>query len=159
MNSLEEAISIALKTHLGQLDKGGQAYILHPMRLMMKFTDTKEQILAVLHDVIEDGNISFMYLKSKGFSDDIIQALECLTKRKDEAYEDFILRVATNKLAIKIKIEDIKDNMNLTRLSLVQDKDLNRLKKYHKAFKFLLSLNSTNKLSYPTIQMDSLNKK
>ena len=118
MNNLEQAISIALKAHLGQFDKGGKVYILHPIRLMMKFSDITEQIVAVLHDVIEDGNISFMYLKNKGFSDDIIQALDCLTKREDETYEDFILRVSTNKLATKIKIEDIKDNMDLTRLYL-----------------------------------------
>lgn len=138
---LEKAIKIALKSHTDQIDKAGQPYILHPLRLMQKFREEDERIVAILHDVVEDSDISLKDLKESGFSDAVVNAIDCLTKRKDEEYHNFISRITANELAKKIKIEDIKDNMDLTRLKSITDKDQERIVKYHTALNILLSDN------------------
>ena len=137
MSDLDQAISIATKAHTGQLDKAGQPYILHPLRLMLKFHAEDEMIVAVLHDVVEDSLFTLESLKEYGFSEIVINAIASLTKSKGESYEDFVSRVSNNDLARKIKIEDIKDNLDLTRLDKVTDKDLARVEKYHRALKRL----------------------
>ncbi|CAM3997190.1 GTP pyrophosphokinase [Vibrio aerogenes CECT 7868] len=137
-NRLDMAIQIATQAHSGQFDKGGQPYILHPLRVMFQFDSEKERIVAVLHDVIEDSNITLNEIKGNGFSDEIIEALDCLSRRQDENYDEFIDRVLTNQLACMIKIEDIKDNLNVTRLNNIKEKDLKRLYKYHQALSRLI---------------------
>lgn len=137
MTFLDQAIAIATKAHAGQVDKAGQPYILHPLRLMLRFKYEAEMIVAVMHDVIEDSSFTLDELKSFGFSDDILTAIECLTKRNGESYESFVSRVLQNDLARKVKIEDIKDNLDLTRLDKVTNKDLIRVEKYHQALKAL----------------------
>lgn len=137
MSSLEKAIQLACNAHAGQLDKAGQPYILHPLRLMMKFSSEQEQIVAVLHDVVEDTAVSLQQLKSLGFSEDVIEAIDCLTKREGEEYNAFIERISKNALATQVKIQDIQDNLDLTRLPSITDKDLERAKKYHQALTYL----------------------
>ncbi len=139
MSNLEQAISVAIKAHSGQIDKAGQPYILHPLRLMLKFETTEEKIVAVLHDVVEDSDFTFDKLRDIGFPSFIIEALDCLTKRENEAYQTFISRLSKNELARKIKIEDIKDNLDLTRLTQVNEKDFLRIKKYSEALRFLIN--------------------
>lgn len=139
MSNLDKAIEIATKAHAGQKDKAGQAYILHPLRVMLRVKGEVEKIVAVMHDVIEDSDFSLQDLKNQGFSDEIIEAIDCLTKRDSEDYKDFILRVSMNRLARRVKIEDIKDNLDLDRLEEVTNKDLKRIKKYHSALKLLSS--------------------
>jgi len=134
MNSkLDMAIALASQAHLGQKDKGGSVYILHPLRVMMQMEYEDAKIVAVLHDVVEDSAFTFDDLKNEGFSDDILDALRCLTKEQGETYENFIERVLTNRLATDVKIADIKDNMDVTRLKTMTEKDLERIKKYHNA--------------------------
>lgn len=99
MNYLDEAISLACCAHKGQVDKAGSPYILHPLRLMLKFDDENLKIISVLHDVIEDSSVTIDDLRCLGFSDLIVQAIDCLSKRPDEVYEDFISRVSINELA------------------------------------------------------------
>jgi (p)ppGpp synthase/HD superfamily hydrolase len=137
VSNLDTAIAISSRAHASQIDKAGQPYILHPLRIMFKFQSEHERIVAVLHDVIEDSEISLDDLKRLGFSTTIIEAIDCLTKRNGETYEEFISRVSLNDLARKIKIEDIRDNMDLTRIDSINDIDLARIKKYHRALKFL----------------------
>jgi len=136
-NNIDRAISIATKAHEGQVDKAGLPYILHPLRVMFQFTSEVEMIVAVMHDVVEDSDVTIHELSQNGFSTIIIEAIDCLTKRKNENYNDFILRISTNDLAIKIKIGDIRDNLNLTRLNDIDSKDFMRINKYYKALKFL----------------------
>jgi len=138
MSTLEKAIEIACGAHLGQVDKAGELYVLHPLRLMFMFQDDVERIVAVLHDVVEDSEISLDDLKFYGFSEIIIDAVNCLTKKVNESYDDFIVRISSNSLAKKIKIEDIKDNLDLTRMASINEQDLARVKKYHKSLNFLL---------------------
>lgn len=137
LSTVEKAIAMATEAHAGQYDKSGQPYILHPLRLMFRFEGQAEMIVAVLHDVVEDSEISLEDLKEKGFSDEIVDAIDCLSKKEGEDYDNFILRVSENSLARTIKIEDLKDNLNVVRLKEVTDKDLQRIEKYHKALQRL----------------------
>lgn len=104
---------------------------------MLKMKDESARITAVLHDVVEDSEISFADLNALGFSRKILEALECLTKRENENYDAFIARIVPNLLARTIKIADIKDNMDLNRLESISEKDLARVTKYHAALKIL----------------------
>ena len=135
---IEIALALALQAHQGQKDKGGKVYILHPLRLMMQFSDETLQIIAILHDVVEDSDITIEQLKEKGFTQEIIDALNTLTKQRNETYEHFIQRVSVNPLAIKVKLADLKDNLNITRISGdLSQKDLERLNKYRLALSYL----------------------
>lgn len=137
MSDLETAIGLACKVHLGQRDKAGQAYILHPLRLMLKLANDDERIAAVLHDVVEDGDVSLDDLRQMGYAEPVVAAIDCLSRRPEETYEQFIERIALNPLASRVKMEDLKDNMDLTRLGAVEDKDLERIGKYHRALMYL----------------------
>ena len=136
MSNLNKAIEIAAKVHNGQLDKGGNTYILHPLRIMQNFCESESEstkICAVLHDVVEDTDITLDDLRAEGFSEEIIIALDCLTKREGEKYDDFISRVLTNEIACKVKNGDLADNMDLTRIPNPTEKDKECVKKYRKA--------------------------
>lgn len=135
---IQKALEIALQAHKDQVDKAGEPYILHPLRLMQAMSSEKEQIVAILHDVVEDSEWTLKALKLAGFSEEVIEALDCLTRRH-ESYPEFIERVIVNDLARKVKIADLKDNLDVTRMGSLDDKDLARVKKYHKSLKFLLS--------------------
>jgi (p)ppGpp synthase/HD superfamily hydrolase len=139
MGSLEKSISIALTAHSGQKDKGEGHYILHPLRLMMKMDTEEEMIVSVLHDIIEDTDWTLASLKKEGFQDELLDAIEHLTRKKGESYDDFIRRVKHHPLACKIKLADLEDNMDVKRLKELTEQDLTRIKKYHKAWLLLRS--------------------
>lgn len=130
---LERALRIAVNAHAGQKDKAGAPYILHPLRVMMKMESDWEMIAAVLHDVIEDTTCTLETLRRKGFPEEIITALDHLTRRESETYPDFINRVKLNGLALRVKLGDLEDNMNADRLPLITEKDQQRLEKYRNA--------------------------
>jgi (p)ppGpp synthase/HD superfamily hydrolase len=135
MSTLEKAISIAALAHQGQTDKAGTPYILHPLRLMMRMRSEDAMIAAVLHDVVEDSAENDKWtierLRDSGFSEEILKAVDCLTKRPGEDYSAFIDRAAANPIAREVKIADLEDNMNMLRMRQVKTKDLERLEKYH----------------------------
>ena len=131
MSTLERAIEIARQAHIGQVDKGGADYIGHPIRVMERCETEEQKIVGVLHDVVEDSDWTFEMLEEEGLTPDIIKALKCLTKlSKDENYDDFIARVMTNPLAVKIKLYDLEDNLDVSRLDSLTDADIARCKKY-----------------------------
>ncbi len=139
MSTLERAIEIATEAHRRQLDKAGNDYIGHPLRVMAVGKSINEKIAGVLHDVIEDTDWTFEQLAAEGFSNEIIEALRCLTKfSEDEPYDKFIARIKTNPLAVAVKLNDLTDNMDIRRLPYLSDKDVKRLKKYLKAYKQLI---------------------
>ncbi len=115
---LSRAIAIAAVAHAGQVDKGGQPYILHPLRVMMRCKTMPEMIVGVLHDVVEDcPPWTLERLQGEGFGDEIGEALDTLTRRKDESYAAFIERVAAgSELARRVKVFDLEDNCDLKRL-------------------------------------------
>ena len=138
MSTLERAVEIAVEAHAGQLDKAGNEYIGHPMRVMEMGKTEEEKIVGVLHDVVEDSPWTFEMLEAEGFAPQIISALRCVTKvSENENYDDFIERVRKNPLAAAVKINDLTDNMDIRRLPYLSDKDVKRLKKYLKAYKKL----------------------
>ncbi|GGE56742.1 hypothetical protein GCM10007421_34120 [Halopseudomonas oceani] len=142
MDVIEKSLKIALRAYAGQRDKAGKAYILHPIRIMLQMDSDYEMAVALLHDVVEDSNCSGNDLLAEGIPPDVVDAVLALSKRDGETYDQFIDRVAGNALAVKVKLADIEDNINVLRLDSVGDKDLERVAKYHKAWKKLKKLST-----------------
>lgn len=137
MKEIEVALQIALDAHKGQIDKGGHPYILHPLRLMNNVNSIEEKVVAILHDVVEDSNITFEDLERSGISSNCIDALKLLTHKKEVSYMDYIANISSNKIATKVKIADLRDNCDTSRLSEITQKDKDRIKKYHIAIAYL----------------------
>ncbi|MRJ11297.1 HD domain-containing protein [Ornithobacterium rhinotracheale] len=131
---ITKAIQIAIKAHANQHDKAGAPYILHLIRVMQKGKTDEEKICGILHDLVEDTNWSFQQLEKEGFSNEIIEALKCVTKKENENYENFINRISKNKLATKVKLYDLEDNLDIKRLKNIDKKSLERINKYLHAF-------------------------
>ena len=133
--NLERAIEIAVEAHKGVVDKGGNPYVLHPLRMMFAVSNEEEKIVAVLHDVIEDSiDWEFERLEKEGFSTAVIDALRSVTKiTEDEDYDAFIERAMTNPIGRRVKIADITDNLDVTRIGELAEKDMKRINKYKKA--------------------------
>lgn len=132
------AISIAAKAFKDKLDKSGEPYILHCLRVMMKQTNDEDRIVAVLHDLVEDTDWDFEDLKRKGFSDHVISALRLLTHdpvAKD--YDDYIRDLSFDNTARRVKLADLEDNSQITRLKGLTKADFARMEKYHRAYVYL----------------------
>lgn len=133
MSTLEKAILLAANAHMGQTDKVGDPYILHPLRVMMKQKSPVARTVAVLHDVVEDSEQTLDDLRAAGFSEEVCAAVDCLTRRDDESYDEMITRILSNPLAQEVKLADLEDNIELRRW-LPDDADKKeRLERYHKA--------------------------
>ena len=134
MSTLERAIAIAAEAHAGQTDKGGSPYILHPLRVMMTSRDgggDPAAIVGVLHDVMEDcPDWPAERLAAEGFGPAVMAALDCLTRRPSEDYMTFVERCGRDPIARVVKLADLKDNMDLTRLQSPSERDLERLERY-----------------------------
>ena len=124
---LEKALILAAKAHTGQVDKGGAPYILHPIRVMLACEGEKEKIVALLHDTLEDTALTAADLRRAGFSEEIVQAVCCLTRGQKEDYMDYIARICENALAARVKYADLQDNPT--------EKDFARIRKYEQAMK------------------------
>ena len=136
---LERAIAIAAEAHAGQVDKGGAPYILHPLRVMLAVSEPNERIVAVLHDVVEDSAWTFEALREAGFGAAVIAALKALTKTEGEPYEAFIQRAKANQIARRVKLADIADNSDLSRIAQPSTEDHWRVEKYRRATAALLA--------------------
>lgn len=136
--NIKKAVNIAFKAHEGQYDKGGYPYIMHPLHLAEEMTTEDEVIIALLHDVLEDSEISLDFIKEQGFSEDVTNALVSLTRRKDEEYSEYIKRIKnTGGIALSVKKADLRHNMALERLENLTEKDKERLIKYKVSYKEL----------------------
>lgn len=133
MDPLDHAIRIAVEAHAGQMDKAGAPYILHPLRVMLAVSDPVARIAAVLHDVVEDSAWTLERLRQEGFSGVIIGAVDALTRRPKESYEEFVKRAALDPIAREVKIADLRDNLDLSRIARPAGKDLARREKYQRA--------------------------
>lgn len=140
--TLEDAIILAAEKHRGQTDKAGKSYIFHPLRVMFhlpKDAGEDAQIAAVLHDVVEDCKVSFEQLEAWGYSQEVVNALRGVTKLdENENYESFIRRLAPNKLARQVKLADLEDNRDRSRIVVMSEKDEARMEKYERAKAYLL---------------------
>jgi (p)ppGpp synthase/HD superfamily hydrolase len=138
VSNLARAIALAAEAHVEQLDKSGAPYILHPIRMMLHMSSEAEMIVAILHDVVEDTPWTFDRLRAEGFSEEVIAALDGVTRRPEETYEEFVGRAETNPIARKVKLADLEDNMDLKRLGeSLSEHAVERLKRYHRAWQFL----------------------
>ena len=150
--NLEKAIKIAVEAHTGQVDKGGNPYILHPLRVMLSLNSEAERIVGVLHDVVEDcEGWTWERLKDQGCSDKIIEALQSVSKTPEEEaeyrslpedekldhYLQFIMRAKANKIGRHVKVADIRDNLDISRIDDITERDINRLNRYQHALKYL----------------------
>jgi (p)ppGpp synthase/HD superfamily hydrolase len=133
---LDKAILLAVVAHGGQRDKAGAPYIRHPLRVMERMDTEDEQIPAILHDVVEDTEITLEHLEYLGLSMYQVAVVDALSKREGEEYADSMSRVKKVPTAKKIKCQDIRDNLQLWRLKNkdnLQEKDLKRIKRYIEA--------------------------
>ena len=138
MSTIERAIEIAAKEQAGDIDKAGSPYVFHPLRLMFAVNTPFEKMAAVLHDVVEDTSVSLDDLSKEGFHPDVIVAIDALTKRPGESRIEAASRAAANPIARVVKLADVTDNMDLSRISEPTDKDFARLKEYVKVKKLLI---------------------
>ena len=136
---LGKALMLSYTAHKDQVDKGGAPYYLHPIYVALNVSNEDEKIVALLHDVVEDTDITLDDLRREGFSDEIVNAVDAITHR-DESYELYIQKVKTNTIATVVKIADIKHNMDISRLNRknLTEKDIKRVEKYKKALDYLL---------------------
>ena len=150
--NLEKAIKIAVEAHTGQVDKGGNPYILHPLRVMLSLNSEEERIVGVLHDVVEDcEGWTWERMRETGCSDEIIKALKSVSKTPEEEteyrslpedqklshYLEFIKRAKANKIGRNVKAADIKDNLDISRIDDITESDIDRLNRYKAALKML----------------------
>lgn len=137
---VERAIALALEAHKGQVDKAGAPYILHPLRLLAQMESEEEQLAALLHDVVEDSDLTFEALQEGGIPERVIEALKLLTHQDTDTYEEYVAQIAHNPIARKVKLADLRDNLRLERIPHPTEKDIARLEKYARAVRFLESV-------------------
>ena len=135
---LEElAFEIAKMAHAGQTDKAGLDYILHPLQVAAEVTTDEEKAVALLHDIIEDTDVTASELLAKGLPDNVVEAVEALTKKHNQNYAAYLAGVKKNRLATAVKLADLKHNSDLSRLEKITQKDRDRAEKYRKAIEYL----------------------
>lgn len=141
--TIEDAIELAVKSHRGQTDKYDQPYILHVLGVAGRCRSVEEKVVAFLHDVVEDTDTTFDDLRACGFSERIVAAVDCLTRRSGEGYDAFVERIAPNPLARAVKLADLEDNMDIRRSNRpIKEKDGERMEKYRKAWQYLAALHT-----------------
>ena len=140
MATLEKAIELAARAHAGQTDKQGLPYILHPLRVLMGVESDEARIIAVLHDTLEDTNLTEDDLRREGFSEAIIAGVLAVTHRRDESYADYVVRCSRLEAARQVKLSDLADNSRLDRVLMRPDRlksDLARVRRYLLSYQFL----------------------
>jgi len=131
---LESAIRLAAKVHKGQLDRFGKPYILHVMRVMMRGHDLEEQVLGALHDILERSTLTLVDIQKKDYPPRVVKALDCITRREEEDYDGYIERVMQDGLAMRVKLHDLADKMDLLHVDELSMADLKRYNKQLAAY-------------------------
>ncbi len=134
---LDKSLKIATEAHRGQVDKAGADYIRHPVRVAARCATDEERIVALLHDTVEDTSVTPESLLAEGFPQHIVDAVLSVTRREGETYEDFVARAALNPVGRQVKLHDLEDNMDITRLPAITAADLPRLNRYLAAYRHL----------------------
>ena len=134
---IDIALAIAKKAHAGQVDKAGVDYIQHPLYVASQIKTEQEEAVALLHDVLEDSDITVADLLAYGLSNEVVTAVQTLTKKKGQSYQDYLGKVKSNNLARVVKLADLKHNSDLSRLKTVSNTDYERVKKYKNAIRYL----------------------
>lgn len=134
---IDIALAIAKKAHAGQVDKAGVDYIQHPLYVASQVKTEQEKAIALLHDVLEDSDITVADLLAYGLSNKVVTAVQTLTKKKGQSYQEYLEKVKSNNLARVVKLADLKHNSDLSRLKSVTNTDYDRVEKYKNAIRYL----------------------
>lgn len=135
---LDKAAFICVTKHAGQRDKMGRAYFQHPMRVAMRCRTDEEKMVALLHDTIEDTDVTPGFLLAEGFPQSVVDGVLSVTKRDGESYEDFVIRAKQNPLGCVVKLHDLEDNLDIFRLESLSPDMAERFTKYLAAHRILL---------------------
>ncbi len=133
------AEEICLKAHMGAVDKAGEPYSLHPIRVAGRMDSPEGRVVGLLHDVVEDTDVTLEDIE-RMFGKETAEAVDAITHRKGESWSDYLCRVKANPMARDVKISDLIDNSNLSRLPDIRPKDVERAEKYLRALRFLLEI-------------------
>lgn len=133
---LNKMLVLATNAHAGQFDKGGNPYILHPLKVMHYLRSENEELqcIALGHDIIEDTDVTYRQLVEEGFTERIIQGIRALTKVPGETYDEYKLRVFANPDAMKVKMADLRHNTDIRRLKGASERDIARTEKYYRFY-------------------------
>ena len=134
---LDKAIALASEKFVGIYDKSGEPYILHCLQVMnnvKKWNDIEISIAAVLHDIVEDTDITFNDLEEMGYSPRVIKIIKHVTREDGISYDDEIARICNDQDSIRVKMADLEHNSSILRLKGIRQKDLERIQKYHRAY-------------------------
>ena len=138
-----KAIKLMFKLHRDQTDRSGLPYVFHPWHVAESMDDEASTIVALLHDSLEDTEITLDELADMGFPDEVIHALDLMTHRDGDDYFAYVEKLADDPLARKVKLADLKHNLDISRLETVTEKDLERAEKYRKAIEYLERFQNT----------------
>ncbi|HEY8504116.1 MAG TPA: HD domain-containing protein [Gemmataceae bacterium] len=140
MATIEKALEIAARAHAGEKDRQGAPYVLHPLRVMHGVEGEAAQIVAVLHDVVEDTDVTLDDLRAAGFSEEVLAAVDAVSRREGEPFADYIVRCKADPIARRVKLSDLRDNSRPDRVLLrpnKREKDVRRLQRYIFSYHFL----------------------
>ncbi len=138
--TFDDALTLAVEKFRGITDSGGQPYILHCMAVALQQKDDVTRQVAILHDIVEDTDVTLDELRRRGFAEQVIDGVDALTHRAGESYQDYVLRIATSETARQVKIADLMDNYRLDRVKYrleYQSEDARRLQRYILSYQFL----------------------
>jgi (p)ppGpp synthase/HD superfamily hydrolase len=138
--TFDDALALVAEKFYGVLDKGGQPYILHCLRVMLPQTDDTDRQVALLHDVVEDTDVTLEYLLQQGFSEQVVSAVDALTHRDGESYAQYVIRLSQSEVATRVKLADLQDNYRLDRVAYRtdhRDQDAARIQRYILTYQFL----------------------
>lgn len=133
----KKALKISFNAHKNQVDKSGMPYVFHPFHLAEQMDNEYSVCVALLHDVVEDTDITIEDLRAEVFPKEVINAIELMTHSDSVPYLDYVKEIKNNPIARKVKLADLKHNSDLSRLDNIDDKALERVEKYKKAIEIL----------------------
>ncbi|MBQ8000826.1 MAG: bifunctional (p)ppGpp synthetase/guanosine-3',5'-bis(diphosphate) 3'-pyrophosphohydrolase [Ruminococcus sp.] len=133
----KKALCICFDAHKEQRDKSGLPYVFHPFHLAEQMEDETTTVVALLHDTIEDTDLTIEHLREQGFNEDILEAIALMTHSPEVPYMDYVAKIKTNPIARAVKLADLRHNSDLSRLDTVDEKALQRVEKYKQAIRLL----------------------
>ena len=149
----KQAINLMYEKHKNQFDKAGMPYVLHPLHVAESMQDENRATVALLHDIIEDTDVTFEQLVQMGFPQEVIDALKCLTHHEAVDYFDYVKNIGTNPIATDVKLADLEHNSDLTRLNSITEWDLLRIEKYKKSIEYLNNIKYLREQDYKNKKM------
>ncbi len=138
--NLDDALALVATHFRGVTDKDGEPYVLHCLRVMMGVADPRAQLVALMHDLVEDTEVTIDELRSRGFDEEVVAAVDLVTHRESHSYAEYVIRLKSNPLARQAKLSDLRDNASLGRVLYRRPKlagDLERIQRYVLSYQFL----------------------